>query len=219
MDYGYGFGYTPPPIESLMTYQPQPGSGMGFGVLRDPGSVAYIKPQFQPTASVSSQPDYSAFGGMSLAGGFLGSAFSAWGSYQAGQAAEDAYAFQAKVAKLQAAEALKRGQVQEFQYRLGLRQLIGTQRAQLAAQGADLSQDTALRIQTDSQYIGALDALMIRNNARMQAWGYQVQAAGANIAGQEAAAAGVGRAGATMLTGLGDTGYSFFKLQSAGAFG
>ena len=74
--------------------------------------------------------------------------------------------------------ALQQGQVQEDRQRLRTAQLMGSQRAALAAQGSDINTGSPLDIVGDTARAGESDALTIRNNAQQQAHGYEVQAAG-----------------------------------------
>src|SRR5262245_43189203 len=71
----------------------------------------------------------------------------------------------ARMAGIQADDAIWRGE-QEAQ-RLGIktRQLIGEQRASAAAQGVDVNSGTPLNLQTDAAGMSALDQATIRNNA------------------------------------------------------
>lgn len=94
----------------------------------------------------------------------------------AAQAGADIADVNATIAERQAEHALERGREAETESRIRTRQLIGTQRARLAAQGVDVNQGSALDIQADTAAIGELDALTIRNNAALEAWGYRVGA-------------------------------------------
>ncbi len=73
----------------------------------------------------------------------------------------------------------QQGQVQEDRQRLKTAQLMGSQRASLAAQGGDVNAGSDLDILGDTARAGESDALTIRNNAAQQAFGYRAQAAAA----------------------------------------
>jgi len=129
-----------------------------------------------------------------------------------GQYAAQAALQNATLAKAQATDATTRGAYAESLQRQGTRQLIGSQRAALAAQGVDIGSGTALDVQSSTAYLGELDALMVRNNAAREAWGYQVEAGGYTQQAQmakaqaENTAAGMrGQAFNTLLTGALDT--------------
>jgi len=84
----------------------------------------------------------------------------------------------ADVANLQAKHAIEVGQVEENIQRQKVKQLIGTQRAQIAGAGLLVDADTGLELTKETAGFGELDALSIRSNAARQAWGAQQQAAG-----------------------------------------
>jgi hypothetical protein len=98
----------------------------------------------------------------------------------AGRQAADSQAsiadFNASVADQQSADAIARGQQEEDRFRMQVRGLIGSQRAGFAASNVDVSYGSPVDVQADSAFLGELDALTIRTNARREAWGYQVQA-------------------------------------------
>jgi len=81
-----------------------------------------------------------------------------------------------RLANIQANDAIARGESAANEQKKKVKQLIGTQRAALAAQGIEVNSDTALDIQADTAGMGALDVLTIKNNAWREAWGYKVQA-------------------------------------------
>lgn len=115
---------------------------------------------------------------MSTAGAITG----ATGSYYQSQANQAAYNYQAQVAQnnrqygeWQAQDAIRRGQIAENVSRSRTAQLRGTQRASLAARGIALDEGSALNILSDTDFMGDLDALMIRDNAAREAWGLREQ--------------------------------------------
>jgi hypothetical protein len=117
--------------------------------------------------------------GMAVAG----TAMNAYGQIKQGKAARDAgesqaqrEEFNAGVAEQQAKDALVRGREEESHLRSQVRQVIGGQRAALAAQGVDVGMGSAVDVQNDTMRSGELDALTVRNNAKREAWGFQVEA-------------------------------------------
>ena len=52
---------------------------------------------------------------------------------------------------------------------------IGDQRAQMAANGIDLTQGSAQDILASTKFLGGIDVNTIQSNAARQAWGYSVQ--------------------------------------------
>lgn len=172
----------------------------------------------------------AAFSTIATLGLMAGStALSAYSAHKQGDAAKKAakatseaaesqaqvYDFNAAVAELQSADAIERGAEAEAKFRQQIRATIGSQRAALAGGNIDVSFGTAADVQADAAYLGELDALTIRTNAKREAWGYQVQAANyqkqaevTRKAGDQAIATGAAQASAanwqaagTLLTG------------------
>lgn len=108
---------------------------------------------------------------------------SAVGSYRqasavqkAGRAEANALTFNAQAADQQATDALARGREAGMRVERDVRRLGGAQRAALAGQGLDPFSGSGADVQAESQALGAFDRLTIENNARREAYGYQVQA-------------------------------------------
>lgn len=99
---------------------------------------------------------------------------------QAQQAAAESEAqlseYNAKVADIQSTDALQRGQEEENRFRMGVRGMIGSQRAGIAASNVDVNYGSAVDVQADAAYLGEVDALTIRNNAARESWGIAQQA-------------------------------------------
>lgn len=113
----------------------------------------------------------------------VGAGAQAMGAYRASQAAKAAAKYNAavsrnnaQIAQWQAQSILAKGARDEQAQRLRTAALKGSQRARLAANGVDLTQGSALRILQDTDYLGEMDALTIRDNAAMDAWGARTQA-------------------------------------------
>lgn len=118
------------------------------------------------------------------------------GNYQKNQ-----LQFNAQVARLQSEDAKLRGEKEASKKKKETKQMIGAQRAALAAQGIEINEDTALLIQEDTAGIGAQDVATIRNNAWREAWGYDVQALDYTGQANMAQTASKFKAKQTMLTG------------------
>ncbi len=84
--------------------------------------------------------------------------------------------FNAKVAELQAADAEQRGEIEATRFQQQVRGLIGQQRAGFAASNVDVGFGSAVDVQADSAYLGAIDEGTIRSNAAREAWGLRVEA-------------------------------------------
>jgi hypothetical protein len=111
---------------------------------------------------------------ISLAATAAGAGVSAYGSISAGNYQAAVARNNARYSEYQARDAEDRGQIAEGEQRRKTRQMLGTQRATMAANGADLSSGSALDVQSDTAKFGELDALTIRSNARREAYGYRV---------------------------------------------
>ncbi|NIF51403.1 hypothetical protein [Burkholderia sp. Ax-1724] len=119
---------------------------------------------------------------ISLAVTAAGAAASAYGAIKQGQAASAASDYQAQVARnnqivsnAYAKQAQSDGENQVAAKQAQTSQMIGAERAAMAANGVDLDSGSALRIQGDTAKLGDVDAMTIRNNAARQAYGYQLQ--------------------------------------------
>ncbi len=105
------------------------------------------------------------------------------GTMMQAQASASQAAYQAQVARnnqiiaqRNAADALKRGEVEEDKVRQRTAAILGQQRARLAGQGSVLDEGSPLDIQMDTAGLGELDALTTRSNYQREAYGQEVQA-------------------------------------------
>lgn len=135
------------------------------------------------------------------------------------------YGMNAGLAEEQSRDAIARGHEAELKSRSGSRQLIGSQRAALAAQGIALDSGSAVDVVENDAALGELDALTIRNNAKREAWGFQTQATQyrqqgelARTSGRNTAKALRNRSVSTLLSGAGDlfSVYQSYGKTSAG---
>lgn len=108
---------------------------------------------------------------------YMGSRQAAQGARRQGNYEAQLLESQAGYADQQAKDAINIGTENESRHLAAVRQLIGSQRAGFAGQGVDVSNGSALDAQLDSAAMGAIDSTTIRNNARRQAWGFQVESA------------------------------------------
>lgn len=79
--------------------------------------------------------------------------------------------------------AIQQGKADEERQRLKTGQLIGSQRAAIASQGGDPNSGSYLDLQADTASAGETDALTIRSNAAMRAYGFRLQGAGLGAQG------------------------------------
>lgn len=114
-------------------------------------------------------------------------AVSAYGSYSQGKSQEAAYKYAAGQNKLAADAAIARAQKQSElvqdtakaegkQQAVKTAQMIGAQRAAMAAMGIDPSSVTAQDVVLDSYSKSKMDEAMIRRNADSQTWALNEQA-------------------------------------------
>lgn len=121
-------------------------------------------------------------------------AVSAIGQIAGGNASRRAANASASEGDRLAEEALLRGEELARRYNIDLAQLIGKERTALAAQGLDLSDDSAAQVVAQTQATGAEEVAIIRENARREAFGLrragrnQAAALRAQAAGQYAGA-------------------------------
>lgn len=170
---------------------------------------------------------------MSLAAGAIGTGVSVMGAMQQGKAAQAQAKYQAAVsennaatARMQAADALERGKIEEQQHRTKVTRLLGEQRANIAASGFELGDMTSQDIFGDTAALGELDALNIRNNAKREAWGYEVQAGNFNadaslsrMSGRNSRTASMWQAGGDLLSGASKFANNYVDFNKKGAFG
>jgi hypothetical protein len=121
----------------------------------------------------------AAAGAITQAVGAVKSGNAAKKSGEAVQAADESVAqldeYNAAVADLQAKDSVERGAFEEQRFRQGVRVMIGSQRAGIAASNVDVGFGSAVDVQADAAFLGELDALTIRTNAQREAYGYTVQ--------------------------------------------
>lgn len=153
----------------------------------------------------------------------LKGATSAYGSYSDAKAikAQGAYEsqqleFNSRIAELQAKKTEADGKEQSTQYKTKIKQLIGKQRASMAAQGIEVGSGSALEVQLETKELGALDALTIRNNAFREAMGYRIQSIDYTKQAAITRASSQGKARNTYLSGGLSAAGSFLK---AGYYG
>jgi hypothetical protein len=117
-----------------------------------------------------------------------------------GAFAQDAAEANAAFARLQAKDALTRGESAATDRATQTRQTIGAQRASFGAQGISLEEGSALDVQLAEAEIGAVDVQRIRNTAAKASFGFEAQAADFLTQGTLARMASENVAADTLLT-------------------
>ena len=105
-----------------------------------------------------------------------GSFINAVGTFSNARASRNTANANADYADVQARDAIRRGRREESDRRRATRQLVGRQRASLAARGVDITEGSPLEILVSTELMGELDAATIRENAAREAEGHRTVA-------------------------------------------
>lgn len=170
--------------------------------------------------------------GVALAATVAGTAVSAYGAYQSGQAQSKAASYQAQVAannaqiaSEQANLATQKGEQEAMSQSLKNRAALGGIIASEAANGVDVNSGSALNVQKSADVLGLQDVQTIRSNAAIESYGfrsqgtaYQAQEGLDTSEAQWAQNAGITGASASLLGGAGAAGsrYANWLNQSSG---
>lgn len=158
---------------------------------------------------------------------FVGTMMSSYGQLQEGRAsaAESNYKAQiasnnAIIANQNAEAALDKGRADVRDVKRKTRQIIGLQRAELAAQGFDVGEGSSIDILGDTAALGELDVLRIQADAENRALNFKRQADSFTaqgrldiFAGRNEETAGRIDAASTLLTGASKVGSDFLKKK------
>lgn len=117
--------------------------------------------------------------------------------------------YNAKVAELQAKDALERGHMAESEHRRKVALLTGKQRASAGASGTVVDIGSNFDVISDTQFFGGMDALTLRHNATKEAWGYRAQ----NFPTSSPLLAGA----STLLVGAGQFTKNYVDFKTSGA--
>ena len=122
-------------------------------------------------------PGLAVFGGAMALGGIS--------AYQEQKAQNAALEYNAKLAErnaevseMQAKQAGERGELEEKQLRARTSRIKGEQRTAFARSGAAVDEGSSLDVLLDTAKFGEMDALTVRYNAEVEAWGYREEAEG-----------------------------------------
>lgn len=140
--------------------------------------------------------------------------YSADASKKAGEAQATIAGRNADLETYKGQMAVNIGNVAEENHRAKVRQMVGSQRATLAANGVDLGSGTALDLIGETAMFGEADALTLRYNAAREAWGYGTNADNYRTEGVVARTNGRNAAKGTYLTTAGS-----LMSQGSSAYG
>lgn len=160
----------------------------------------------------------------------VGAASSVIGSYYGAQSQKSSLNFQADIADInarmaeQSAQAeLLRGEREYQAVRIKSANQKSKQRVALAANGVDLSQGTAVEVQTSNDVMGEIDANTVQANAIRAAWGHRIQ--GTNMQNEalmkRASASSINpemAAFSTLVSEGAKIGSSYMSMKKAGMF-
>lgn len=119
----------------------------------------------------------------------------------------------AKIAEQAAQDAQYRGRQEQMKIGLKQAQVKGTQRAAMAANGVALDSQTAIDLQTGTDWVSRMDATTVENNARREA--YASRLAAANYQAQ-AASISPGMSGfGSLLEGAGTVAQKWYQYDQA----
>ena len=150
---------------------------------------------------------------------------------QQADAAKKAATFNAQVASNNAtidaqnrSSSLQQGEVEAQNAMRKQASVIGDQRAQMSANGVDITQGSAQDMLASTKFLGGIDVNTIQSNAARQAWGYSVQGMNdQNSATMETwkansinpAAIGAMTAGGSLLSSVGSAASSYAGAKLA----
>lgn len=148
-----------------------------------------------------------------LATSLVGTGLSAYGQYRQGQAQQQAYEYNAKVAEANAEAQKTETTYEEQQSHERLRRLMGTQRTLYAKAGVDLSSGSPLLVLAETAAEGAEEIQAIRYGGDVAATKELNQARLDRMYGKNTYNAGMIGAGSTFLTGLGQAGTQYASMM------
>jgi hypothetical protein len=145
--------------------------------------------------------------GLTTAGIVMGGAYLAGGIMDSSaHRAQGAYAMQmakmnARLAEINAKDALKRGEQEAKEIQRQAGQLIGDQSAAFAAQGISVDAGTAVAMLAETSMMSEQDVIAAKNNAWREAWGYRVEKEQQLMQGRMAQSMARSQANASLIGG------------------
>ena len=154
----------------------------------------------------------------------IGTLASAGAQYQSAQYGKAMAEQNAKLAEQQGLASLRQGALEQERIARRARQIQGQQRALYGASGVDISSGSPLEIQASTEYMAAQDKALVRYNAELKKWGFDVESANYKAQAQQygnmgksAIVGGLLGAGSTILNGSGVLGSKLGLNGSTGA--
>jgi hypothetical protein len=138
-----------------------------------------------------------------------GSLVSAYGQMQQGYAAKSAAEFNANIAKKNAELVRKQAAEEERKLRYQAKKHFGDMRASMGASGIQLD-GSALDVLQESVSLAQQDALAVRHQGELKAWGFEQEARLQKYQGEAAVQGAQFGAAASILSGTGQA-YTYGK--------
>lgn len=150
---------------------------------------------------------------------YQGNVAAAQGKYEAAVANQNA-----KMERAASDDARQRGETEQLRHYRRVAQVLGAQRAQLAAGGLDVTFGSAADLQGDTMALGLEDSAIIAENTRREMQGYDISAVNytaqgraARMRGNAARVGGYVSAASTILGGASQVGQIKAGRNPAGA--
>jgi len=153
------------------------------------------------------------FANIAVISGVVGGVSSAYSQYQTGKYNNQVAANNKIIADRQAEDSLRRGRTAEAEHRRKVEDLKGSQKVAFGAGNIQLGSGTPLDVLEGTAVMGEIDALTIRDNARREAYGYQVQGMNAQAQGRLDKYQGTTGAVGSLLTSAGSVAGKWYDLK------
>ena len=147
----------------------------------------------------------------------LSTGLTAAGQISQGRAADDAAKYNARVDENRATEVQNRAISLESEERQKAAEFRGRQRAILAARGVSVDTGTALRIQEDTELLGEINAMRIRESTESQVGALETSASLTRSQGRSALRQGALGGFATVAAGAGRVADKWHQFNPAPA--
>ena len=143
----------------------------------------------------------AAAGGVSAGSQILAAKMQANAIEEQGEFQAQQLKFNSQIAMIQRKEIEDQADSDSFQKQKEVNQMLGAQKASMAANGLDVTGDLAQSIQSDTRKTGQEDVVAIKNNAWREAWGMKVKATDLSNQSNYAIAGSKFGAATTLITG------------------
>jgi hypothetical protein len=160
------------------------------------------------------EPTSSALALAALITAGVGTSLSAYGMYQQAESAKAAASASEDIAAANAEAARSKAAYEEELQRDKLKTIMGQQRSRYAAAGVGINTGSPLLMLQETAAEGEKEALAIRWGGEVNAANYLNQGIMAGYEGEQAYTAGMLSAGSTFLTGLGQSGMTYYQYKN-----